>query len=149
DFHAMWIDPASATHLYAGSDGGFFSTTTGGASWTKSVDLPITQFYAGAIDASNPTKLLGRAQDNGTNATNGAPASWFALNIGGDGFYCLVDPTNPSIMFGEYQNMSNGGGPLRSTNGGTTYSAPVGIVPNDRFNWNAPFVMAPSNHNML
>ena len=149
DFHAIWIDPANSSHIFVGCDGGFYSTLNFGSTWTKSLDLPTTQFYAGAIDPSNPFKLLGGAQDNGTNSTTGAPAGWTPVNIGGDGFYCLVDPTNPNVIFGEYQNMSGGAGPLRSTNGGAGFSAPTGFSPSDRYNWNAPFVMAPSNHNML
>jgi FlgD Ig-like domain len=149
DFHALWIDPSNTARLFACSDGGFFWTTNTGASWTRSLDLPTTQFYAGAVDASNPSRLLGGAQDNGTNATNGDPAGWFELSIGGDGFYCLVDPTNPNVVFGEYQNMSGGAGPLRSIDGGASFSAGTGIVSTDRFNWNAPFAMAPSDHNLM
>lgn len=148
DFHAIWINPSNPSQLYVGCDGGFWSGSPLG-SWTPSLDLPTMQFYAGTIDPSNPSKLLGGAQDNGTNATNSAPTAWYALNIGGDGFYCAVDPTNPNIMFGEYQNMSSGRGPLRSTNGGASFAQPSGFSPGDRYNWNAPFVMAPSDHNML
>jgi photosystem II stability/assembly factor-like uncharacterized protein len=149
DFHAMWIDPSNPARLFACSDGGFFSTPNVGSTWTRSLDLPTMQFYAGAIDPSNPSRLLGGAQDNGTNTTNGSPTGWFEVNIGGDGFYCLVDPTNPNIVFGEYQNMSSGQGPLRSTDGGASFSVPTGINPTDRFNWNSPFVMAPSDHNLM
>jgi photosystem II stability/assembly factor-like uncharacterized protein len=147
DFHAIWINPANTANLYIGCDGGFWSTL--GGSWTQSLDLPTTQFYAGAIDPSNASKLLGGAQDNGSNFTNGAPAGWAALNIGGDGFYCLVDPTNPNVIFGEYQNMSGGRGPLRSTNGGASFVQPTGFNTSDRYNWNAPFTMAASDHNFM
>ncbi len=149
DFHALWIDPANASHLMVGCDGGFFSTSSGGSTWTTTSDLPTTQFYAGAIDPSNASKLLGGAQDNGTSATTGAPNAWSALNVGGDGFYCLVDPTNPSVIFGEYQNMSSGHGPLRSTDGGLSFFQPAGFSSADRYNWNAPFVMAPSDHTLM
>jgi hypothetical protein len=148
DFHAIWVDPLAPAHLYAGTDGGFWATSAGGANWTTTSNLPITQFYAGAIDASNPARLLGGAQDNGSNMTSGSPYAWFQI-LGGDGFYCAVDPTNSNVVFAEYQNMSSGQGPFRSTNGGSSFATPSGFVSSDRYNWNAPFTMDPSNHNVL
>ena len=64
DEHALWIDPSNPFRIYLGGDGGFFSTIAGGGSWQKSLDLPITQFYAGHLDASNPNRLVGGTQDN-------------------------------------------------------------------------------------
>ena len=149
DYHAMWIDPASPSHLDIGCDGGFYSTTSGGGSWTKSLDLPITQFYAGAVDPSNPARILGGAQDNSTPIAGATPASWIQFNPNGDGFYCLIDPTNSSIGFAEWQNMSDGNGPQRTQNNGASWSSPSGINFGDRFNWCAPFAMDPGNHNVL
>ena len=148
DFHAFWQDPVVSGHFYAGNDGGFWATTVAGGTWSTTSDLPITQFYAGAVDPSNPARLLGGAQDNGTNMTAGAPNGWFQI-FGGDGFYCAVDPTNSNVVFAEYQNMSGGSGPQRSTNGGSSFGTPSGIVASDRFNWNAPFTLDPGNHNVL
>ncbi|HYM82367.1 MAG TPA: FlgD immunoglobulin-like domain containing protein [Candidatus Limnocylindria bacterium] len=151
DQHAMWIDPANPFRIYLGNDGGFYSTTGGGGNWAKSLDLPITQFYAGAIDPSNPSRLLGGTQDNNSLQTlNGNPSAWIAM-LGGDGFYCLVDPTNPNIVFAEYQNGSGGQGPFRSTEAGLsgTFEAPTGINAGDRFNWSTPFVISPSDHKVL
>jgi photosystem II stability/assembly factor-like uncharacterized protein len=149
DFHAMWIDPANPSHLAVGCDGGFYSSTAGGGSWSKSLDLPITQFYAGAVDPSNPARILGGAQDNSTPIAGASPSSWSQFYPDGDGFYCLIDPTNPSIGFAEYQNMSGGLGPQRTVNGGNSWGAPTGFVSSDRYNWCAPFVMDPNNHNVL
>ncbi|MBI1798485.1 MAG: hypothetical protein HYR73_02235 [Candidatus Eisenbacteria bacterium] len=148
DQHALWIDPVTAGHQYGGNDGGFFSTVNGGGGWTKSVDLPITQFYAGAIDPSNSSRLLGGTQDNNTLQTSTGPGSWTVM-LGGDGFQCLVDPTNPLIVFAEYQFGSYGAGLQRSTNGGTAFGSPSGFVGSDRFNWDSPIAMNPRNHNVL
>jgi photosystem II stability/assembly factor-like uncharacterized protein len=149
DEHALWIDPSSAVHMYLGSDGGFFHTASGGISWTKALTLDITQFYAGAIDPSNPLRLAGGTQDNNTPITSGSPTNWAYFYPYGDGFYCLIDPTNPNIGFAESQYCSGKMGPLRTTNGGVNWAYPLGISTNDRFNWCAPFVMNPSNHNLL
>ena len=134
--------------MWAGNDGGFYWTTNGAGVWDKSPDLPITQFYAGTIDPSNPSRLLGGTQDNGTLLTSGSPLGWFTI-LGGDGFQCLVDPTNPSIVFSEWQNCCDHQGLLRSTSGGPSGTFPTGITFGDRFNWMTPVVMDPGNHNVL
>jgi photosystem II stability/assembly factor-like uncharacterized protein len=148
DQHALWIDPTNSNHQLNGNDGGFWSSTSGGASWTKSLDLPITQFYAGAIDPSNPARVMGGAQDNNSVQTNGLPNGWTVM-LGGDGFQCLVDPTNPMVVFAEYQYCCYNTGLQRSTNGGTAFATPSGFVGSDRFNWDTPIVMNPHDHNVL
>lgn len=150
DHHAMWIDPANPNHAYIGNDGGFWWTTAGGINWTHCKTLDITQFYAGTVDLSNPARLMGGSQDNSTLITTGGPGAWTDI-FGGDGFYCVIDPTNPAILFAESQFGSGGGGPNRSTNSGAvgSWTAPTGINSGDRFNWNTPFVMSPKNHNLL
>jgi photosystem II stability/assembly factor-like uncharacterized protein len=149
DEHALWIDPANPERIYMGSDGGFFSSISGGSFWNKSQDLPITQFYAGTIDPSDPARLLGGTQDNNTLITpTGSPNNWIPI-LGGDGFQCLVDPTNPAILFGESQYCSGGNGLLRSTDSGSSWATPSGFVGSDRYNWNSPIAMNPLNHNTL
>jgi len=150
DQHGTWIDPANSNHLYLGNDGGFFSSTNGGSTWYKSVDLPITQFYAGCVDPSNASRVGGGTQDNGCMLTASSPTGWYEIPPGGDGFYMLIDPTNPNIVFSEWQNGSGGQGPFRSTNGGGgAGSYGTGITTTDRFNWSAPFVMDPTDHDVL
>ena len=150
DFHGMWIDPLDSDRLYVGNDGGFFSSVDGGGSWFKSVDLPITQFYAGCVDPSNANRVGGGTQDNGCMLTGGTPGGWYDIQVfGADGFYVLIDPTNPNITFSEYQYGSERRGPYRSTNGGASGAYPSGIATGDRANWSAPFVMDPGNHNVL
>lgn len=151
DQHAMWIDPSNPSRVLLGNDGGFYSSLNGSSTWTKSLDLPITQFYAGTIDPSFPARLFGGTQDNGPMKTpTGATNDWIML-ISADGFYTVVDHSNNLIVFTEYQFGSYGLGPLRSTNGGNvgSFSSPVGFVSTDRYNWSMPFVMSPLNRNVL
>jgi len=142
DQHALWINPANPLHVFAGNDGGFFFSSAGTGAWTKCVDLPISQFYAGAIDPTNPARILGGTQDNGTLITAGSPTAW-TQQLGADGFQCLVDPVDPALIFSEFQYCSNGQGLLR---GG---SVPTGFVSTDRYPWNAAIAMDPGNHNVL
>src|SRR5262249_25714085 len=125
DTHALWVDPANPSHVFLGRDGGFFSSTTEGPGGAPT-HFPLTQFSNGAVDASNVNRLLGGTQDNNTLLTSAGPAAWSPI-LGGDGFQCLVDPTNPSTLFAEYQFMSEGSGPLRSVNGGASWSSPSGF----------------------
>jgi len=89
---------------------------------------------------------LSVTQDNGTLRTPDGSLSQWERILGGDGFYCLVDHTNPNIIYAEWQF----GNIAKSINGGVSFS-PVrnGINSADRFNWNTPFVMDPSDHNTL
>lgn len=148
DQHAIWYDPTNPSRIYLGNDGGFYWSTNGASTWNKSVDLPITQFYAGTIDPSDPNRLLGGTQDNNTLLTTGSPSGWFPI-LGGDGFYCIVDPTNPNVIIAEYQFCCGGNGPARTTGGG--FSFPGGINPGtgDRWNWSTPIVMSPHDHNIV
>jgi photosystem II stability/assembly factor-like uncharacterized protein len=138
DQHAMEYAPSNPNKIVLGNDGGIFVSSNGGTSWSKSFNLPITQFYAGTIDFQFPNKLLGGTQDNGTLRTsNSIHERWFEI-YGGDGFYCLVDPTDSHYVYAEYQN----GGLGFSTDGGYSFEDGTnGINANDRFNWSTPFAM--------
>ncbi len=146
DHHAQYIDPADHSWTVEGNDGGIYVSTNGGSSWTKSYDLPITQFYTNEIDHQIPARLYGGAQDNGTLRTlTGGTGDWGEI-YGGDGFYVLVDPTNSNVIYAESQY----GGLGKSTNGGYSFSsATYGIDSYDRRNWSTPVVMDPNNSNTL
>lgn len=147
DHHALWIDPLDNTRVYNGNDGGAFRSQNGGSAWTESFNLPITQFYAIAVDFQNPTnRRYGGTQDNGTmRTTTGSLDDWDVI-YGGDGFYCLIDPTNSNVIYAEYQY----GGLGKSTNDGGSFSgATSGINSGDRRNWSTPVQMDPNNPQVL
>ncbi|MBM4166180.1 MAG: T9SS type A sorting domain-containing protein [Ignavibacteria bacterium] len=138
DQHAMEYAPSNPNKIVLGNDGGIFVSTNGGTSWNKSLNLPITQFYAGTIDFQFSNKLLGGTQDNGTLRTSNSTHSSWSEIYGGDGFYCLVDPTDSNFVYAEYQN----GGLGFSTDGGNSFEDGTnGIGANDRFNWSTPIAM--------
>ena len=150
DNHAIWINPTNTSRIMMGNDGGWWRTTNGGSSWFKGSVQPFSQFYAITADPSNAARTMGGTQDNNTMISGGTPSSWSPV-FGGDGFYCVIDHTVPSTVFAESQTMSSGTGPWRSTSGGGsgTYAQPAGFNTGDRYNWNAPFVMDPTDHNIL
>jgi photosystem II stability/assembly factor-like uncharacterized protein len=147
DHHALWIDPVAPTdHVYLGNDGGFYIDD--GGSWQQSFSLPITQFYAGAVDAANVNKVLGGAQDNGTAKTESGAGGWTPI-LGGDGFQCLVNPPGTPNILSEWQYCCDQGGIRRSTNNGASYVGTSGWVRADRYNWNTPFTASPKNMNTM
>lgn len=136
DQHALWIDPTNPNSLICGNDGGIFTTTAGANPWTKSYDLPISQFYASEIDYLQPQIKLGGTQDNGTLKSDGSINNWDFI-YGGDGFHTKVDYTNSNIIYAEYQF----GGIGRSTNGGQNFSNIRNGIDFTRTNWSTPYVL--------
>lgn len=145
DQHPIWIHPTLPSKIYLGNDGGLFTSSNGGASWVKSYDLPISQFYAATVDYLNPQKVLGGTQDNGTLATlEGSLNNWDEI-WGGDGFHCAVDYTNSNIVYAE----SQWGAIVKSTNGGSNFSS-IGLgLDLSRTNWSSPFIMDPKDPEVL
>lgn len=146
DHHALAFKPGDPNTILLGNDGGIYRSSNGGSSFTKVQSLPVTQFYEIGIDKTNPQRLYGGTQDNGTNRTlTGALNDWTTI-YGGDGFYVIVDPTNPNIIYAESQN----GGLGKSTNGGQSFSgATSGINSAEKRNWSTPVIMDPNNNNVL
>lgn len=146
DQHAIDFDPKNPQRVFVGNDGGFFLSANRGVTWAKSVNLPITQFYAGTIDYLNPQRTYGGTQDNGTLRTLAGGANDWEAIYGGDGFYVLVDPTDNRYVYAESQN----GGLGRSTNGGSLFlPATIGISSTDRKNWSTPVEFDPQNPRTL
>ncbi|MBK7444441.1 MAG: hypothetical protein IPJ45_00140 [Ignavibacteria bacterium] len=115
DNHALAFKPGAPETIIEGNDGGIYNSTNGGNSFTKVAELPITQFYEIGIDKTNPQRLYGGTQDNGTNrTTTGSVSDWESI-YGGDGFYVIVDYTNPNVIYAESQN----GGFGKSSDGGS------------------------------
>lgn len=140
DHHALAFAPSNTNFIVNGNDGGLDYSTNGGLSWQPTDQLPVTQFYAGDIDYTNPSTILGGAQDNGTNRTTGTTGGWQTI-YGGDGFYCLVDYTNSQRVYASSQN----GGLGRSTNGGSTFLSATSGLDLAYSNWMTPFVMDKTN----
>jgi hypothetical protein len=139
DIHAMEYFGST---LYCGSDGGIFKSIDNAANWTDiSAGLSITQLYRIGCDPNNANRIICGAQDNGMNILSSKVLNqWY----GADGFEGIVDPVDPNVIYGSFQN----GGLLKSTDGGTyvQYISPGGAGSG---NWLTPYILDPSNHNTV
>ena len=144
DHHALTIGPGA--RMYSGNDGGFYSSFDGGANWTHSQTLSITQLYDIGIDTLDPNRRFVGAQDNGTNrTTTGGLGDWQNV-LGGDGMECEVDPTDSNKVYAESQF----GNINRSVDGGDSFvSAQNGIDSNETANWVTPIALDPTNPAVL
>jgi PKD repeat protein/photosystem II stability/assembly factor-like uncharacterized protein len=123
--------------LYCGSDGGIFRSIDAGNNWTDlSVGLEIMQLYRFGVSAQNAYRIIGGAQDNGTNLLiNG---QWNHV-LGADGMEAAIDYSNSQYMYGTTQN----GGLNASTDGGQNW---FDIAPPNAGSgaWVTPYVIDPN-----
>ncbi|MCX6154851.1 MAG: T9SS type A sorting domain-containing protein [Candidatus Kapabacteria bacterium] len=141
DQHELFFIPGTST-LFNGNDGGVYRTTDYGSSWTwMGNDLQITQFYKLGITSNSPVMVIAGAQDNGTKLYNSG--AWNDVN-GGDGMECFIDFQNNSTMYCTTQN----GSLNKSTDGGNNFFSIKGSI-GENGAWVTPFLMSPSNNNVL
>lgn len=157
DNHVIWIDKDNPSHYLMGCDGGLYETWDEASNWHFKDNLPITQFYRVTVDNSKPFYYVyGGTQDNNTlggpsrtiSASGIHNYDWF-VTVGGDGFKTVVDPTDPDIVYSQWQY----GGLIRFNR--KTGEA-IDIKPQEmkgepayRFNWDAPIVISKHNHKTI
>jgi len=147
DHHAIAFDLTNPNVMYFGTDGGIWKSTDGGSTYIDVNNSYVTtQFYPGlAVYPLDSVTTLGGLQDNGTLAYYGNP-NWGQVYYN-DGGWCAIDPTNKNNMYAESQY----GDIEKSTNGGLTFGSITNGLPSSSSDWNflSPFVIAPSNPNIL
>ena len=123
--------------LYLGTDGGFFRAVNSGVISKDmfedlSTGLGIRQFYRIGISQTNPARISGGSQDNGTSIFTYSDGwrDW----LGADGMETFFSIANPDVVYGTSQN----GGLYRSTTAGQTYSN-LSIPDAGSGNWITPF----------
>ena len=156
DEHALWIDPCNTDHLLTGNDGGVYESFDRGEHWRYMANLPVTQFYRVAVDYDEPFyNVYGGTQDNNT---QGGPSrtiyshgisnrEWF-MTLGGDGFEPAVDPTNPDIVYSQWQY-----GFLHRYERNSGEILDIQPQPEEgeilKWNWNSALIISPHNHKRL
>lgn len=157
DDHAFWVNPEHPDHLRVGGDGGVYESFDNGKHWNHLRNLPLTQFYRIATDNDKPFyRVYGGTQDNNTlgvavenTSVEGITNADWWVSLGGDGFEPAIDPTNPNIVYSQYQY----GGLARSDRETreAVYITPQPKAGEDalRWNWNSPLLISPHNHQRL
>ena len=164
DMHALIVNPRDTDHVINGSDGGIYQTFDKGKKWQFLNVMAVGQFYNITLDDSDPYRVIGGLQDNGTwvGPSSGARESddadavktgitnydWKFV-LWGDGFHGEFDPTDKDVVYGEWQ-----GGNVTRVNLRTGHRAWVAPTPAEgearyRFNWNSPFFVSPHHAKTL
>ena len=160
DHHALWIDPNNSDHLLLGSDGGLSVSWDRSDNWYQFRNLPVSQFYEIGIDSREPYHVCGGLQDNGSWC---APSDTWSdqgirtrdwYNVGsGDGFFTVMHPVTPNVMFAESQ-----GGNLTRLDLTTMERSRIrpigqsnedGEQPDLRWNWDSPILLSAHDENII
>ncbi len=157
DSHAMGFKSSDPNYLLFGTDGGLYESFDYTKSWKYINNLPITQYYKLAVDDTFPFyNIYGGTQDNGshggpsqTRSKSGITNSDWWITLGADGHQSAIEPGNPKITYGEFQE-----GVLwriDQTTGESVFIQPQPREgePYERFNWDAPILVSPHNPTRL
>ena len=151
DHHAMAFRSDDENYLLVGTDGGIYESFDLGKSWRFVDNLPLTQFYKVAVDYDEPFyNVYGGTQDNNsqggpsrtTNNVGIRNSDWF-VTMSGDGHQSAVDPTNPDIVYAQWQqgNLTR----FDRRTGESVYIRPQAAEgdPPERYNWDSPVLISP------
>jgi photosystem II stability/assembly factor-like uncharacterized protein len=124
DAHAAAYDVAGS--LYFGSDGGIFKSPNNGGTFNDSLNIGITTHLIYNLGSSTVDRaaVIGGFQDNGTRVRSGA-TSTYNQTIGGDGFGCDVNTSDPTLVLGSLYNSRV----MKSVDGGLHFSAACSGIP--------------------
>jgi photosystem II stability/assembly factor-like uncharacterized protein len=142
DCHDLVFTPSGFRYL--ATDGGLYTSFTDPGpgfftSWTKSKNLPTTQFYHTSYNPHEPGTYYGGAQDNGIQKSSVAGFNNWVQVFTADGFHTVFDPTDPNHFWAEIQN----GTIHETTTGGDSWTFGQSCLgTTDRCNWDTPFFIS-------
>ncbi len=146
DNHDMFIDPDDPDRIILGTDGGLYISHDRGKIWLHVNTLPLAEFYAISVDASEPYKIWGGTQDNGVLGGEAKPMTlgeehWY-WDHRGDYYVTRIDPNDLDTMYTEGMF---GGMERRNLKTGEELVIRPGPSPDGerlRFNWVTPFILS-------
>ncbi len=157
DSHAMAFKPSDPNYVLFGTDGGLYESFDLTKSWKYVRNLPITQYFKVAVDDSKPFyKIYGGTQDNGSHGgpsqtmwSDGIANSDWWKTLGADGHQSAIEPGNPNITYGEFQQGALWR--IDQTTKETVFIQPQALEgdPFERFNWDAPILVSPHDPKRL
>ncbi|WP_036386330.1 glycosyl hydrolase [Muricauda sp. MAR_2010_75] len=161
DNHDLWIHPENNQVMINSNDGGSNISNNGGKSWSTQQNQATSQFYRVITDNLVPYNVYGGQQDNSaigiasrTNDDGIDWKDWYDV-AGCESAYLAFDPDNPEVVYGGcYQGIiekwvraSRELKPIKEY-------PELGLskVPKEfkfRYNWNAPIISSPHDHNTI
>lgn len=162
DMHAIIVNPADPNQILIGCDGGVYISHDRAATWDFLDHMAVGEFYRIAVDNSDPYRIAGGLQDNGSwvgpsetlsqtmdEAKDGILSSDWRMVFGSDGFTVAFDPADANRMYATGQ----GGylGRLRLDDNVQRFLRPTPREGQERlrFNWNAPFLISRHDPSVL
>ncbi|MCK4749295.1 MAG: hypothetical protein KAT15_19715, partial [Bacteroidales bacterium] len=151
DFHALWISKKDHRFMYAGTDGGAYSSNDMGSSWQHIRNIPVAQFYRISVDMKKPYNVYGGLQDNGSwSCPSRAPGGirnhhWHEFGMG-DGFSVYADKEDNNIVYWQIQGGIFAQTDMRDRS--IRFIAPIEDETTGklRFNWDAAISMSPTSN---
>ncbi|MCC7246518.1 MAG: T9SS type A sorting domain-containing protein [Saprospiraceae bacterium] len=137
DSHDLVITPSG--RRYWANDGGVYYQAPNATMYTRSLNLPTTQFYRTTYNPNDYQNYWAGAQDNGIKSGNASTFNTWRNIFPADGFHCAFDPQDANRYWVEIQN-----GQIYYTedNGANWAAQQAAFGTNDRVNWDAPFFMS-------
>jgi photosystem II stability/assembly factor-like uncharacterized protein len=168
DFHAIVVNPVDPSQILVGNDGGVYVSHDRALTWDYLNHMAVGQFYRIAVDDSDPYRVAGGLQDNGSwmgpsetsfksedegeggdGREDGILADDWRTIFGSDGFGVQFDPADRNVVYATAQ-----GGEvarIRLDNNVMTSIAPAAREGQERirFNWNSPYFVSPHDPGVL
>ncbi len=162
DMHAIVVNPADPQQILLGTDGGLYVSHDRAATWDALNHLDVGQFYHVDFDLSDPYRVGGGLQDNGS-WIGPSEVFWktgdddklaildedWIFVYGGDGFRVLFDPTDPDVVYATSQGGNLGRVNLRTRLVEALRPAVDEGQEQLRFNWDAPFIVSAHDPTVL
>ncbi len=157
DHHALVVNPLDPSQIIVGNDGGVYISHDRGTAWRHLDTIAAGQFYHVAVDDSDPYRVGGGLQDNGTwlgpsetiwgtgdkdEEEGGIGNEEWQMVHGGDGFGFAFDPTDSDVVYATSQGGELARVHLKSRLVERLKPAPEEGQERLRFNWDAPFFVS-------